>query len=142
MTQTTKKLNKTYFVTSDIHSFYTPLRQSLDNAISQGRSKEDWFAKEVGSATKDLGQVKTCEYLKDLDSAMDTSNENLYNSILTDNAVVNKNQNLDGFIAEQYHAETFNLNAKASGSQYRAEVLVPEGAYGTDAVFRVAGQTN
>ena len=65
-------------------------RQSLDNAISQGRSKEDWFAKEVGSATKDLGQVKTCEYLKDLDSARDTSNENLYNSILTDNAVVNK----------------------------------------------------
>ena len=32
MTQTTKKLNKTYFVTSDIHSFYTPLRQSLDGA--------------------------------------------------------------------------------------------------------------
>lgn len=30
--KTVKKLNKTYFVTSDIHSFYTPLRLSLDNA--------------------------------------------------------------------------------------------------------------
>lgn len=117
-------------------------RNSLDKAISQGRSKEDWFAKEVGSATKDLGQVKTCEYLKDLDSSMDTSNENLYNSILTDNDVVNKNQNLDGFIAEQYHAETFNLNAKASGSQYRAEVLVPDGTYGKNSVDIVIKDSN
>ena len=34
---------------------------------------------------------------------------------------------MDGFIAEQYHAQTFNLNAEAAGSPYRAKVLEPTG---------------
>lgn len=38
-----------------------------------------------------------------------------------------KIRGLDGFIAEQYHAQTFNLNAEATGSQYRAKVLEPNG---------------
>ena len=40
---------------------------------------------------------------------------------------VNQNPSLDGFIAEQYHAQTFNLNAEAVGSPYRAKVLEPNG---------------
>ena len=39
--------------------------------------------------------------------------------------MINQGANLDGFIAEQYHVQTFNLNAKLSGSKYRAEVLEP-----------------
>lgn len=117
-------------------------RISLANAIVQGRSKEDWFAKEIANATKNAGQIKTCEYLKDLDRSIDTANENIFNAILTDNGVVNKNSNLDGFIAEQYHAETFNINAKATGSEYRAEVLVPDGAYGKNSVDIVIKDSN
>jgi hypothetical protein len=36
---------------------------------------------------------------------------------------INGNPNLDGFIAEHHHANTFNLDATAKGSNYRAEVL-------------------
>lgn len=34
---------------------------------------------------------------------------------------------LDGFIAEEYHAQTFKLNATVRGSYYRVRVLKPEG---------------
>ena len=34
--------------------------------------------------------------------------------------------NLDGFIAEQHHADTFNLDAAAKDSSLRAKVLAPE----------------
>jgi hypothetical protein len=37
------------------------------------------------------------------------------------------NPHLDGFIAEQYHAQTFNMNAEATGSPYRAKVLESNG---------------
>ena len=30
---------------------------------------------------------------------------------------------LDGYIAEQHHAQTFNLNAAAGGSKFRARVV-------------------
>ncbi len=49
---------------------------------------------------------------------------------------MNQQLNLDGFIAEQHHADTFNLDAVAKGSEYRAEVLKPKsgGTYGKNSV--------
>lgn len=69
---------------------------------------------------------ETSEYLQNLDNALEDANASLYNTITTKAGIVNLNPNLDGFIAEQHHAQTFNLNAEASGSQYRAKVLQPE----------------
>ena len=51
----------------------------------------------------------------------------MYQTIHTQAGLVNQNPNLDGFIAEQYHVQTFNLNAAAKGSKYRAKVLTPTG---------------
>jgi hypothetical protein len=34
--------------------------------------------------------------------------------------------NLDGFLAEQHHVDTFNIEAAAKGSSFRAKVLTPE----------------
>ncbi|MBJ7593107.1 hypothetical protein [Aeromonas veronii] len=38
---------------------------------------------------------------------------------------INQSWHLDGFIAEQHHVESFNLEAAAQGCSYRAEVLKP-----------------
>lgn len=102
-------------------------KASLENAIANGRSKESWFASEAKKATSFMSAQEASTYLKDLDNALSSTNESLYNTILTQAGIVNLNPNLDGFIAEQYHAQTFNLNAEATGSQYRAKVLQPEG---------------
>ncbi|MDR1606217.1 MAG: hypothetical protein LBS41_03795 [Streptococcaceae bacterium] len=100
---------------------------SLGKAIASGRSKESWFASEVKTATSLMSTKETVAYLQKLDSALQASNESLNSTILTQAGVVNLNPSLDGFIAEQYHAQTFNLNAAATGSPYRAKVLQPEG---------------
>lgn len=67
------------------------------------------------------------KYLQNLDHALDTANESLYRTIHTQAGAISQNPHLDGFIAEQHHAQTFNLNAEAAGSPYRAKVLEPAG---------------
>jgi hypothetical protein len=99
----------------------------LSKAVEQGRSKESWFASEVKSATSAMSTQEASKYLSNLDTALQGANEKLYGTITTQAGVVSQNPRLDGFIAEQYHAQTFNLNAEATGSQYRAKVLEPEG---------------
>lgn len=102
-------------------------KKSLWNAISNGRSKESWFADEIKNATSASSGMQTKEYLENLESAVNKANDSLYDTVMTQAGAVSQNPCLDGFIAEQYHAQTFNMNAEAVGSQYRAEVLVPEG---------------
>lgn len=102
-------------------------QNALKSAMSKGRSKESWFASDIMKSMNYTKVKETSEYLSQLDEALKKSNESLNNSILTQAGLINKNPNLDGFIAEQYHAETFNLNAKAAESTYRAKVLEPAG---------------
>ncbi|WP_101909257.1 hypothetical protein [Marasmitruncus massiliensis] len=102
-------------------------KASLEKAIANGRSKESWFASEAKNATSFMSAQEASTYLKSLDKALNNANESLYSTISTQAGVINLNPHLDGFIAEQYHAQTFNLNAEATGSQYRAKVLQPDG---------------
>jgi hypothetical protein len=100
---------------------------SLAKAIENGRSKESWFASETLKVTSAMSARETAKYLTGLDNALQTANESLYSTITTQAGAISQNPRLDGFIAEQYHAQTFNLNAEATGSQYRAKVLEPNG---------------
>ena len=102
-------------------------RESLSKAINNGRSKESWFASEIKKSTSAMATQEAAKYLTDLDCALQQANDSLYRTITTQTGAINQNPRLDGFIAEQYHAQTFNLNAEASGSQYRAKVLEPNG---------------
>lgn len=101
---------------------------SLSAAVSNGRSKESWFASTTQKAVSALSEQEAAEYLKTLDGALQTANESLYRTITTQAGAVSQNPRLDGFIAEQYHAQTFNMNAQAAGSPYRAKVLEPSGS--------------
>lgn len=104
-------------------------QSSLGKAIANGRSKESWFASEIIEATSYMSAQEASKYLQELDCALDCANDSLYRTIhiLAGAGTINQNPNLDGFIAEQYHAQTFNLNAQATGSSYRAKVLEPNG---------------
>ncbi len=102
-------------------------KQSLTRAVDNGIGKESWFATETQKAVSAMSAQDTVKYLVNLDDAVRSANEAFEHTIRTQAGVVSQNPNLDGFIAEQYHAQTFNLNAEASGSQYRARVLEPDG---------------
>jgi len=102
-------------------------KSSLAEAVANGRSRESWFASETEKATSAMSAQITSNYLLNLDIAIVNANESLYRTITTQAGAISQNPRLDGFIAEQYHAQTFNLNAEATGSQYRAKVLEPNG---------------
>ena len=107
---------------------------SLQKALDSGRNKESWFAGQIREVTSCMNVRQSSEYLQGLDEALADANESLYHTIHTQTGI-NQNPNLDGFIAEQYHAQTFNLNAEATGSQYRAKVLEPgDGRYALNSV--------
>lgn len=110
-------------------------KASLEEAVTNGRSKESWLATETKLATSHMSAQEASKYLQNLDNAIKKANNALYDTIVTQTGTVSLNPQLDGFIAEQYHAQTFNLNAKASGSSYRAKVLQPNGrAFGRNSV--------
>lgn len=100
---------------------------SLSEAIRNGRSKESWFASEMKGATSAMSAEQASQYLSNLDQALQSANDSLRRTITTQAGTISRNPSLDGFIAEQYHAQTFNLNAEATGSPYRAKVLEPTG---------------
>lgn len=102
-------------------------KASLEKAIDSGRSKESWFASEAKKATSAMSTQEAAKYLTNLDTALQQANESLYRTITTQAGTISQNPRLDGFIAEQYHAQTFNMNAEATGSPYRARVLEPNG---------------
>ena len=102
-------------------------QDSLERAIENGRSKESWFASETKKAMSAMSTQEAVNYLTSLDTSLQQANRSLYRTITTQAGTINKNPRLDGFIAEQYHAQTFNMNAEAAGSSYRAKVLEPNG---------------
>lgn len=101
-------------------------QKSLAKAIENGRSKESWFASNLKQSTSHMTNSQTAEYLHELDKAIKDSNQAMYDTITTKSGAINQNFNLDGFIAEQHHANSFNLEATLKGSELRAEVLVPK----------------
>ena len=110
-------------------------KASLEKSMANGRSKESWFASEAKKATSGMSMQETAKYLGNLDAALKEANEYLHRTITTQTGAISQNPRLDGFIAEQYHAQTFNMNAEATGSQYRAKVLEPNGnGYGKNSV--------
>lgn len=108
---------------------------SLNESIQTGQSKEGWFVNDIRNATSAYSLNETASYLSELDSAMAEANANLYDVLLTKEGAISRNPSLDGYIAEEWHAQTFNLNAEANGSIYRAKVLKPQdGIYGKNSV--------
>ena len=65
-------------------------------------------------------------YVDTINTAIDNANKTLMESITTKTGMINQNPNLDGFIFEEYHAGTFNVDATVKQKPYHAEALKPE----------------
>ena len=65
-------------------------------------------------------------YVDTVNTAIDSANKTLMESITTKVGNINQNPNLDGFIFEEYHAGTFNIDATVKQKSYHAEALKPE----------------
>lgn len=101
-------------------------KRSLERAKKRGISKEQWFAKKLKNSTKAIKINEMGKYLEKIDNALLEANTELYNTVINNNGSINQNPNLDGFIAEQFKANTFNLDAAIKDVYYKGEVLNPE----------------
>ena len=65
-------------------------------------------------------------YIDTVNTAIDNANKTLVESVTTKAGTINQNPNLDGFIFEEHHAGTFNIDAAVKQKSYHAEALKPE----------------
>ncbi|MEI6745449.1 MAG: hypothetical protein WCL34_05765, partial [Methylococcaceae bacterium] len=93
--------------------------------LDKGKSRESWLAKKIEQNANQAGVVNVGNYVQRIDNALDTANQNNWNVITRNDGAISQARNLDGFIAEHHHANTFNVDAAAKGSPYRAKVLEP-----------------
>lgn len=110
-------------------------KESLYAHMDKGKSKESWLANEIEKSAKIAGATNVGAYAAEIDNAINQSNQAMIDTIVNKDGVsFNMGRNLDGFIAEQHHVDTFNLEATAQGSGVRAKVLTPDGAYGKNSM--------
>jgi hypothetical protein len=110
-------------------------KNSLKIALHKGMEPGTWLHKTLIAANSSMTTQQMGEYLSGIDYALADSNARMYNVITNKSGLLNLNPNLDGLIAEQYHVNSFNQQAKLMGSKYHAEVLLPEqGTYGKNSV--------
>ena len=65
-------------------------------------------------------------YVDTVNNTIDSANKTLMESVTTKTGNINQNPNLDGFIFEEHHAGTFNIDATVKQKPYHAEALKPE----------------
>lgn len=122
------------------------MKVSQQKAIAAGRSKDSWFASTILQSTSQMSAQESARYLQILDDAIKNANAAMHETITTKGSgyiTPSMNPNLDGFIAEQHHVNSFNMNAAVKGSGLRAEVqpLKPGDTYtknGFDVIIKDA----
>jgi len=112
----------------DVISTVTLLNQTkteLYSHLEKGKSTESFLAKkiEAGAAASSVAHVGT--YANEIDKVLAQSNAKNWDAITRKDGLISQSINLDGFIAEHHHVNTFNIDAAAKGSAYRAKVLEP-----------------
>ena len=111
-------------------------KASLHAHLDAGKSKASWLARKIEQGAAAAGAVSVGAYAASIERALETANSGMYDAITTQSGAVNRIPNLDGFIAEQHHANTFNLDAAAKGSPLRAEVPGSQGKNSVDIVIK------
>jgi len=101
-------------------------RASLHAHLNAGKSKASWIAGAIERGAAAAGATSVSGYAAEIEATLETTNEAMLGTVRTQSGAVSMSPNLDGFIAEQHHADTFNVDAAAKGSPLRAKVLGPE----------------
>lgn len=127
--ETVKKLNKN--------------KEELYAHLESGKSRERYIVTKLEEGAKSAGITNVGEYAAKIDKTLDLSNQAMIDAVTTQSGNVNMIPTLDGFIAEQHHVNTFNINAEASGSSFRANVVPPKenGLYSKNGVDIVIKDT-
>ena len=120
--------------------------QEASNVLSQYNEAmiyETAAIKEPQLVANILSANSVNNYVDTINTAIDNANKTLMESVTTKVGTINQNPNLDGFIFEEYHAGTFNVDAAVKQKPYHAEALKPElgETYGKNSIDLVIEDT-
>ena len=115
---------------------YEQNRRELNKHIAKGKRRESWLSKKIEQGATASGVVNVASYAKSIDTAIDNANNAMMKTIHNLNESVNQNPNLDGLIAEQHHASTFNIDSAVNEKTFTAEPLESNGKNSVDIVVR------
>jgi hypothetical protein len=101
--------------------------------IEEEKKEENGNINFFSSLEKILGQFSINEYIEKIEDIIEEANLNMQDTILNKDGSISQNSNLDGFIAESYHANTFNLDAIIKELGLKAKDLKPD-VYGKNSV--------
>jgi len=82
--------------------------------------------KEAQLVANVLSTKSVNSYIDTVNTAIDNANKTMMESVTTKAGTINQNPNLDGFIFEEHHAGTFNIDATVKQKPYHAKVLKPK----------------
>ncbi|TWG88502.1 hypothetical protein L602_001200000950 [Cupriavidus gilardii J11] len=101
-------------------------KADLNDAMAAGSTRAGWFARQIEKIAAAKGVADVGAYASAIESALEEATANSLAAVQRRDGAISGCLNLDGFIAEQHHVDTFNLDAVSKGSPYRAKVLSPE----------------
>lgn len=85
------------------------------------------MAKGIEIAPNIMAFDKMTRYFDNINEVIAKGNQKMVDSLITKAGTINQNPQLDGFIFEQFHENTFNIDAAIKDiSRIRAEALVPK----------------
>ena len=117
---------------------YEKNRQELEDHLAAGKQRGSWISKKLEQGAAFSGVQQVNQYAAHLDQAISNANRQMADTIRTMNGEINQNPNLDGLIAEQHHANTFNLDAAQKEQPFYAETRKSTGKNSVDIVVRDA----
>lgn len=115
--------------TVDSINEYDENLKSINESSAKGISKEQWLSNRISDAATGVSINQYGEYLNGINNALTSANEHMLNAITRQDGMISQCPNLDGYIAEQMLANSFNANASLAKSKYVAEVKVPEAGH-------------
>ena len=124
--RTEEELRKTASEIVDQVEVFRSAKQELIQHHNRGLSTTNWLAGKIEQGVTSDGTVNLGAYATEIDRVIESANKSNIDLLYRNDGQLNQQFNLDGFIAEQHHVDTFNLDAVVKGSQYRAEVLQPK----------------
>lgn len=107
-------------------ALFSAKRKSLRMTRKTGESRCSWLQKELQKSAENISEADFVNYLSNIDDTIATCNTEMADTVLRLDGQINQNPRLDGFIAEQDHVNTFNMDAAIkSKHNLNAEVLKP-----------------
>jgi len=111
-------------------------KEEITSVLEKKKSVESWVVKKIQEGAKQANIKEIGKYAYTIEQSLQEANELSLKTFINQDGLINQNKNLHGFIAEEHHVNSFNIEASLHGSNYRAHMLQSTGKNSVDIVIK------